>query len=247
MQNIQIVPAVLEAKFAQIAQKVEIVKDAQIADLQIDICDGQFVPSQTFGSDGNADDFRQIAQIAEGLKLELDLMVIWDDSSFDKWVSAIKVSNCARAVIHFSSVNSVDKWQKIFNVFKNDENCANCMQIEIGLGVSLDDDNDEICAILDKYEFDFAQVMGIAQIGFGAQELDVRTPEKIAQIAKRYPQLQISVDGGVKLHNAVKLIHAGATRLVAGSALFGGDDIAEAVKNFQLINNPSAIRNTGSR
>ncbi len=243
MQNIQIVPAVLEAKFAQIAQKVEIVKDAQIADLQIDICDGQFVPSQTFGSDGNADDFRQIAQIAEGLKLELDLMVIWDDSSFDKWVSAIKVSNCARVVIHFSSVSDTDKWQEIFNVLKNDENCA---PMEIGLGVSLDDDNDEICAILDKCEFDFAQVMGIAQIGFGAQELDARTLEKIVQIAKQYPQLQISVDGGVKLHNAVKLIHAGATRLVAGSALFGGGDIAEAVKNFQLINNPNAIRNTGS-
>ena len=45
----------------------------------------------------------------------------------------------------------------------------------------------------------------------------------------------IEVDGGIKLHNAKKVIKAGADVLVAGSAIFGTDDPAQTIKEFYNI------------
>ena len=42
----------------------------------------------------------------------------------------------------------------------------------------------------------------------------------------------IEVDGGIKLHNAKKVIDAGANVLVAGSAIFGSDDPAQTIRDF---------------
>jgi ribulose-phosphate 3-epimerase len=229
-EYIEIVPAILEKDFAQIEQKLALVREAGVKNVQIDICDGHFVPSKTFGSAGCAESFARLAEMTVGLELELDMMINWDSEiigRFDKWIETVQLSQCSRVVLHYTSVSNLNKWQEITNLLTIDE--TNISGLKIGLGVSLDDDLSKVAQLLESLEFDFVQVMGITQIGFGGQQLDARALEVVASLHKLYPKLEISVDGGVKLHNAVKLTDAGATRLVAGSALFGSNDVAQAV------------------
>ena len=75
--------------------------------------------------------------------------------------------------------------------------------------------------------------MGIAKIGYQGEPFDERAPEQINQLRVKYPNLAISVDGGVSLETAPLLKAAGANRLVAGSAIFGASDIALAIRELK--------------
>jgi ribulose-phosphate 3-epimerase len=54
---------------------------------------------------------------------------------------------------------------------------------------------------------------------------------------EKYPNLQVTIDGGVSLDNAVSLIEAGADRLIVGSAIFESDNPIDAIQKFNRITN----------
>ena len=58
---------------------------------------------------------------------------------------------------------------------------------------------------------------------------------KIADLRGKYPNVTISVDGGVNLDGAAKLTALGVNRLVAGSAIFESENITETIVEFQSI------------
>ena len=74
--------------------------------------------------------------------------------------------------------------------------------------------------------------------GFGGQGYIESSTERVMKIKARLKELclqdrvLIEVDGGIKLHNAKKVIDAGADVLVAGSAVFGTDDPVQTIKDF---------------
>lgn len=83
---------------------------------------------------------------------------------------------------------------------------------------------------------DFVLVMTVNP-GFGGQKLIPAAVRKIADIRKAadragYTALQIEVDGGVAPDTVKSCVEAGAELLVAGSAIFGKDDYAEAIKEL---------------
>ena len=55
------------------------------------------------------------------------------------------------------------------------------------------------------------------------------------KIKNKFPNLEISIDGSVNSETAAKLVEAGATRLVIGSALFGAVDILSAIREFEML------------
>ena len=78
--------------------------------------------------------------------------------------------------------------------------------------------------------------MGNDRIGFGGVPLDEELVlPKISELRKRHPELTISVDIGVNAETAPRLIAAGATRLVAGSAIFGKANPAQAIKELERL------------
>jgi ribulose-phosphate 3-epimerase len=74
--------------------------------------------------------------------------------------------------------------------------------------------------------------MSIGHIGFQGQAFDPKVIEKIKEVKEKYPSMIISIDGGVSLDIAKTLINAGANRLVIGSAIFGAEDVGEAISKF---------------
>jgi ribulose-phosphate 3-epimerase len=106
-------------------------------------------------------------------------------------------------------------------------------QVEIGLAINVETPID----VLEKYieQIDFVQCMGIDNIGFQGQSFDQKVIDKIKLLRSKYPELIISVDGGVSLESASILIEAGADRLVAGSAIFNAENSFDAVEAFKRL------------
>ena len=75
--------------------------------------------------------------------------------------------------------------------------------------------------------------------GFGGQSFIPQCKEKIKRLKKMIDDkglnVDIQVDGGVKLDNIKEIVDCGANVLVAGSAIFDSEDIVEATRNLKNI------------
>jgi len=69
--------------------------------------------------------------------------------------------------------------------------------------------------------------------GFGGQKLIPEMMQKITQIHKLYPHLNICVDGGVTIDNIASIARAGANEFVAGSAIFNSTDYNKTISSMR--------------
>lgn len=225
---IKIVPAILESDFAKIEERFKTVSGL-VPMVQVDICDGKFVPSKTIGSAGCSESFERLRDLAEkyNMKIELDMMVDLDIDivgRFDKWMSALKVSGATQVVLHFGSTYN---WTGVFDALAGSD-------MIIGLAVHIDSDLQEVANLLDKYNFKYIQVMGIEKVGHGGQSFDNRALDIIKTLRAKYPALLVSVDGGVNMSTAASLIAAGAAQLAAGSAIYKASNPQESIEELAL-------------
>lgn len=103
-------------------------------------------------------------------------------------------------------------------------------EVEIGLGVELGVPLEEIYPLVSQV--DFVQLMSIEEIGEQGNKFSPKIFDRIKELKQNFPEIIISIDGGVNLDNADDLILAGAERLVVGSAIFGSENPEEAMDNF---------------
>jgi ribulose-phosphate 3-epimerase len=206
-----IIPAILPKNQTELNTKVKQLIGV-VSHVQIDVCDGIFVPSKT--------QFQNLTNIDQ-IEYELDLMIAEPERSLNEYIEM----QPARLVIHIESVKDV---QKLFMRLEQVRGI-----IEIGLAISNDTDN----AVLEKYieDCDFIQLMGIQNIGFQGQTFDERALEKISYFHSKYPDIPISVDGSVNSDTIKKLADAGATRFVAGSAIFADGEVAENIEKLESL------------
>lgn len=212
----EIIPAILPKNFQEIEEKIELIKG--LAPLvQVDICDGKFVPSTTWPYWKQDADFEAILREERGMpewekvNYEFDLM-IQDPSEDDarKWLSA----GAERIVLHYESSEDLDP---IINVLSG--------LVEIGIAINLKTKTEDLKKYSDK--INFIQIMGIRKAGFQGQKFEPDTINKVKEVKAMFPDLKVQIDGGVTLENASLLKDVGVDRLVAGSAIFESMDIVE--------------------
>lgn len=219
----EIIPAILPDDFVEIEDKVSLVKNF-VKTVQIDICDGQFTQKATWPYRKRDNTFENILKEEEGLpgwdkvNFEIDLMVNNPIDLVDDWV----VAGANRIIVHIESKGdiseTIDKLQG---------------RVEVSLALNIDTPVSSIDVFKDRIQC--IQLMGIDHIGFQGQEFDEKVIDKIKQTKKTYPDLHISIDGGVSLDNAKQLFDAGATHLVVGSAIFNSDNYLESLNRFKEI------------
>lgn len=223
MSKIEIIPAILPKDFKEIEDKAAMVKGL-VKTVQIDICDGHFVPSFTWPYKKHDDSFEKIVHEEEGLPFwqdldyEFDLMVDNPEKVVDEWVEA----GASRIIIHAESKGDVGKAIEILQD-----------RVEIGLALNEDTSVDAINVYREKISF--VELMGIDRIGFQGQAFDEKVDGRIKEVRIKFPGLPISIDGGVSLKTAPELIAAGADRLVAGSTIFDSDNPAEILERFKRL------------
>jgi ribulose-phosphate 3-epimerase len=226
MNNIEIIPAVLVDDFKELQEKIELIK-LGTKRIQIDICDGQFTPNATWPYRKPDNNFEMLIREDQSLPAwetidyEFDLMVNKPEEVVDDWVSA----GASRIVLHAESKG---------NIVKAIEMLAD--RVEIGIALNIGTPISAIQTISDGLKdgkIDFVQIMGIDHIGFQGQEFDEKAINKVKEVKNLYPDMPVSVDGGVSLETAPKLIEAGADRLIVGSAIINAENPLGALEEFQ--------------
>jgi ribulose-phosphate 3-epimerase len=223
-EPIEIIPAVLPKSWDDLKNHLELVRGVT-RHVQIDIVDGHFAHGKTWPyKDG--DMFAKIVEQEHGLPFweeldfEFDLMVQDPAEVVLNYVHA----GASRIVVHAASKTAVHAVQQLIDL--NEDTGAFSVQVGVAIGALENPD------LLEQFEeqYDFVQVMGIERIGRQGEEFSQKALFLLERLRRRYPHLPLQVDGGLRLENATALVAAGATRLVAGSAIFGTDDVPAAYK-----------------
>lgn len=232
----EIIPAIIPKDFRDLEDKMSLVSGL-IAIVQIDVLDGKLTPSKSWPFVNTPDqDFLRIIKEDEGfpfweeLDFEVDLMVEEPEKYIEDWVKA----GAKRVILHFESFGNIERAKSAIAQFKDKFSIPGSpLNIEIGIAVGVETPDESYKELIS--EVDFIQFMGINKIGFQGESFDERVLNKIENTRKEYPKVIISVDGGVSLDSAPKLVQAGANRLVSGSAIFGSDDILGTIEELENI------------
>ena len=233
---IEIIPAIMPANTTDLQSKL-----AQVVGLapavQIDIMDGKFVKNVSWPYSEDEGYFQEILNENAGLPywdqfdFEVDLMVMRPEEVINDWISA----GVRRIVVHEESTDNLDRLLKDFRQRFPKNEQPDVFDCEIGIAQNNETPIESLFPFLDR--IDFIQLMGIAEIGVQGNPFDERVLDKIRALRAHAPRIIISVDGAVSLDTAPELIAAGANRLVAGSAIFKSENIAETIKEFKHLGN----------
>ena len=202
---IKIAPSLLAADYLKLGEEIRRMAEAGADVLHYDVMDGSFVPNISFG--------QGVAERAAtcGLPVDAHLMIV----NPEKYIDAFARAGCRYITVHAEATNHLHRaLQQI--------RAAGCKA-----GVALNPATSPECLRYVLGDFDLALVMTVNP-GFGGQKLIPACVDKIAAIRGMLDaagvDAEIEVDGGVNLQTGPMLMKAGATMLVAGSALYGAPD-----------------------
>jgi ribulose-phosphate 3-epimerase len=235
-----IVPAILESSFDALCDKLAVLRTVSPR-VQIDICDGNFVPAVTWpyiAKVGTLPErsydhaFREILAsegevgmpYAEELNIELDLMV----QEPKILVPHLLALGPSKLIFHIESLTDpVADMQALRKMIPG--------IVSIGIAFHGATPLAQVEALLDEGLVTSVQCMGIAAIGMQGQPFDTATLEKIAYLRNKYPNLSIAVDGGVNKDTISKLRVQGADDLVVGSAIWNDNQPIRALRQLESL------------
>ncbi|MFA6076533.1 MAG: hypothetical protein WC735_00475 [Candidatus Paceibacterota bacterium] len=232
----EIIPAILEKNFSEIKNKLTALRE-QVKCVHIDICDGVAVPSQTwpFSSGGFDDfDFRKIINEEEGMPFweefdfEFDLMVADAVENFDLYMKL----GPKRIIFHPNIGGERGKIEEFENFLEGLDMYIRD-NVEIGIAFRPSDDLTVVSKL--SHKADFLHCMGSDKIGLQGEPFSEKALENIKYLKKNLSGVVISVDIGINLQNAERILDAGADRLTIGSGIWKSSDPIGALQSFQNL------------
>jgi len=212
----KLAPSILSADFSDLKSALTQCESGGAHWIHIDVMDNQFVPNLTIGP-----------PVVKSLRpktnkfLDVHMMVINPENLVESFAKA----GADMITFHIEATNDV---QSVIDLIK-------ATGTQVGLSIKPSTELSEIEPFYDQ--LDLILVMSV-EPGFGGQGYIESSTDRVKIIKARLKELclqdrvLIEVDGGIKLHNAKKVIDAGADVLVAGSAVFGTNDPAQTIKDF---------------
>jgi ribulose-phosphate 3-epimerase len=203
-----ILPSILSADLTNLGDEVESVIQAGADYIHFDVMDNHYVPNLTFGPAF----CEALLQRIPELPIDVHLMV----QPVDTLIEAFARAGAKRISIHPDASIHLDRSLKLIKD----------LGLEAGLVLNPATPVEVLtwCA----HKLDFVLVMTVNP-GFGGQKLIPEIIDKISQISKLYPKLDLCVDGGVTIENIAALARMGANQFVAGSAIFNSTNYQQTI------------------
>ncbi|HVO33689.1 MAG TPA: ribulose-phosphate 3-epimerase [Elusimicrobiota bacterium] len=221
----QIVPSVLSADFANLARDVELIQRAGAQSVQIDVMDGHFVPNITVGP-------VVVEALRKHSSIYLDVHLMIENP--ERYLAAFAQAGANLLTVHWEACSDA---AKVVRQIK---------KLGAQAGVALRPKTPETVLGSLLSELDLVLVMTV-EPGFGGQAFMPDMLPKVrnlrAQLDRQQLPARLQVDGGINRQTAPRAAQAGATSLVAGSAIFGAPDPTQAFHDLQkLVDLPSGAQ-----
>ena len=215
-RKIKVAPSILSADFSRLGEEIKAVEAAGADIIHVDVMDGHFVPNITIGPL-----IVEAARKSTNLPLDVHLMITNPELYIDDFAKA----GADYITVHVETALHLHRLIQLIREHKG-----------VKAAVSLNPATPLSSLDYILPELDMALIMSVNP-GFGGQSFIPSAMDKIRRLRKRIDELgltvELEVDGGVKPGNAAELAEAGADILVAGSAVFGTQDYAAAIRGIR--------------
>ena len=212
---IKIAPSILSSDFARLADEVAAVEAAGADFLHVDVMDGHFVPNLTVGP-LIVESIRKVTS----LPLDVHLMI----TNTDAFIPEFAQAGANYLTVHTETCPHLRRTMQLIK------------EHGVKAGVTLNPSTslttlEEVIA-----DADLVLIMSVNP-GFGGQKFIPTILDKIEYlreiVEKSGSQIEIEVDGGIKIDNAAEISAAGADVLVVGSGIFKSDNYKKTIQELR--------------
>ncbi|MBP0724863.1 ribulose-phosphate 3-epimerase [Bacillus sp. RG28] len=212
---IKIAPSILSANFAKLGEEILDVERGGADYIHVDVMDGHFVPNITIGP-------LIVDAIRPVTKLPLDVHLMIENP--DQYIEQFAKAGADYITVHVEACKHLHRTIQSIKA----------LGVKAGVVINPATPVSTIENIIE--DIDMVLLMTVNP-GFGGQKFIHSVLPKIKQVSdmakERNLQVEIEVDGGVDEHTAKLCIEAGATVLVAGSAVFNKENRKEAIAKIR--------------
>lgn len=210
----KLAPSILSADFAQLGAETEKIEKAGAHIIHVDVMDGHFVPNISYGA-------TVMKSLLGKTKLPFDVHLMIENA--DKYIPDFVTENTGYITVHQEACTHLDRTIEFIKSFG----------AKAGVALNPATPPQTLEYVADK--LDMVLVMSVNP-GFGGQSFIDNALTKIKKLddfrKKNNLDFEIEVDGGVNLSNVREICDAGTDIIVAGSSIFGAEDIGNRVGEF---------------
>jgi ribulose-phosphate 3-epimerase len=222
---IEIVPSILSADFAHLAEEIARVERGGASLLHLDVMDGHFVHNLTIGPP-------VVESIRKATRLHLDVHLMIENP--ERYAPAFVQAGANSVSVHYEACRHLDG---VLGMIRAEGAMAGVV-LNPATPVAVLEDVLEVA--------DYVLLMSVNP-GFGGQKLIPYVLEKVRKLdsmrREKKLALPIEIDGGVHRDNLAEVVRAGCDWIVTGSAVFHSGDPEATVREMrEIAANATAIR-----
>jgi ribulose-phosphate 3-epimerase len=212
IRTVEVEPSLYAADFSRLGEQVDVLLRAGVQVFHYDVGDGQFVPPITIGPIV----LKDIAPAIHdgGGRVDVHMMTVSPERHF----AALAEAGADSVTVHLEACPDLPQVVHL----------AREQELEVGLAFNPETDPVRAAAVAEELRVDLVLCMSI-QPGYSGQEFMPEAIGRIAELRRRLPrEVHVQVDGGIGPDNVAAVRDAGASLLVAGTAIFAHEDLTGA-------------------